>query len=74
MPPRVRYLLLQTRNAGDVMRAQEVCCFARTLECDDQDIAVVDFLSCGPTASELADADIVLLGGSGHYSAAGEGA
>jgi len=72
MPPRVRYLLLQTRNAGDAMRSQEVRCFARTLGCDQQDIAVVDFLTRGPTTSELAAADIVLLGGSGHYSAAGE--
>lgn len=74
MPPRVRYLLLQTRNAGDAMRAQEVRCFARALGCNDVDISVVDFLSRGPTASELAATDIVLLGGSGHYSAAGEGA
>lgn len=74
MPSRVRYLLLQTRNATDVMRTQEVRCFARALACEPQDITVVDFLTRGPTSPELAAADIVLLGGSGHYSAAGAGA
>ncbi|MGD9636827.1 MAG: type 1 glutamine amidotransferase [Pirellulales bacterium] len=74
MPPRVRYLLLQTRNADDSMRAQEIRCFARALECEPRDIVAVDFLARGPSASELAAADIVLLGGSGHYSAAGAGA
>jgi len=73
MLPRVRYLLLQTRNAGDSMRDQEVRCFARNLDCASNDITVVDFLTRGPARSELAAADIVLLGGSGHYSAAGEG-
>jgi GMP synthase (glutamine-hydrolysing) len=70
---RLRYLLLQTRNVDDAMRSQEVACFARTLNCEPGHIRVVDFLSRGPQPSELAQADIVLLGGSGHYSAAGEG-
>jgi GMP synthase (glutamine-hydrolysing) len=74
MPARLCYLLLQTRNAGDPMAAQEVGCFARALSCEAADIAVVDFLVRGPTERELASADMVLLGGSGHYSAAGEGA
>jgi GMP synthase (glutamine-hydrolysing) len=72
MSNRLRYLLLQTRNSDDAMCAQEVGCFARTLECDAADIGVVDFLVRVPTASELNGADLVLLGGSGHYSAAGE--
>lgn len=70
---RVRYLLLQTRNAHDAMRDQEVRCFARSLNCPVDDIAVVDFLTRGPARSELDAADVVLLGGSGHYSATGEG-
>jgi GMP synthase (glutamine-hydrolysing) len=74
MPRRLRYLLLQTRNSDDAMRAQEVRCFARALGCDVTDVEVVDFLVRTPTAGELARADVVLLGGSGHYSAAGEGA
>jgi GMP synthase (glutamine-hydrolysing) len=70
---KLRYLLLQTRNSDDAMRRQEVRCFARRLACDVADIAVVDLLARGPTAAELANADVVLLGGSGHYSVAGEG-
>ena len=68
-----RYLLLQTRNANDPMRAQEVRCFARALECDLSAIDVFDLLAAAPTAERLKQADVVLLGGSGHYSAAGEG-
>jgi len=70
--PRLRYLLLQTRNSDDDMRAQEVRCFSRALDCDANDIAVVDFLQRGPTPDDLDAADMVLLGGSGHYSAAAE--
>jgi GMP synthase (glutamine-hydrolysing) len=72
MTSQIRYLLLQTRNSDDAMRAQEVRCFARMLDCEVKDIGVVDFLACVPTADELARADVVLLGGSGHYSAASE--
>jgi GMP synthase (glutamine-hydrolysing) len=67
-----RYLLLQTRNSDDAMRRQEVDCFVRHLACDAADIGVVDLLSRGPTEAELDRADVVLLGGSGHYSAASE--
>jgi GMP synthase (glutamine-hydrolysing) len=66
----LRYLLLQTRNADDPMSAQEVRCFARALECEPADIAVFDLLSELPTAAKLQQADMILLGGSGHYSAA----
>jgi GMP synthase (glutamine-hydrolysing) len=69
----LRYLLLQTRNAGDPMRAQEVRCFARMLDCDISAIDVVDLLGTPVSASKLLEADMLLLGGSGHYSAAGEG-
>ncbi len=68
-----RYLLLQTRNSNDAIRVQEVRCFAQQLGCRTSAIEVVDFLIRGPTPSELKRADVVLLGGSGHYSAAGEG-
>jgi GMP synthase (glutamine-hydrolysing) len=70
---RIRYLLLQTRNANDPMRAQEVRCFARMLECDLSDIDVFDLLGSALTVEKLQSADMILLGGSGHYSAAGEG-
>jgi GMP synthase (glutamine-hydrolysing) len=70
---RIRYLLLQTRNANDPMRAQEVRCFARMLECDLSDIDVFDLLATALPAEKLQSTDMILLGGSGHYSAAGEG-
>src|SRR5262245_15910880 len=70
---RLRYLLLQTRNADDGMRAQEVRCFARALDSDVSAIDVFDLLLAAPTALRLKQADVILLGGSGHYSAAGEG-
>ncbi|MCI0493115.1 MAG: type 1 glutamine amidotransferase [Planctomycetes bacterium] len=71
---RLRYLLLQTRNSDDAMQGQEVRCFARRLECDASAIDVFDLLKAAPPASLLVQADMILLGGSGHYSAAGEGA
>jgi len=73
MRTKLRYLLLQTRNSDDSMRKQEVGCFSRMLGCEPRSIDVVDFLTRGPTPSEFAKADVVLLGGSGHYSAAGVG-
>src|SRR4051812_43757349 len=66
----IRYLLLQIRNSGDPMAAQEVRCFARALECDVSAISVFNLLGGAPSQSELADADMLLLGGSGQYSAA----
>jgi GMP synthase (glutamine-hydrolysing) len=69
---KLRYLLLQTRNSGDPMAAQEVRCFARALECDSSDISVFDLLSTSPSLELLQQSDMLLLGGSGHYSAAGD--
>ena len=68
--PTLRYLLLQTRNAGDPMAPQEVRCFSRALDCEPEAIEVFDLLSAIPSTEKLQQADIVLLGGSGHYSAA----
>jgi GMP synthase (glutamine-hydrolysing) len=67
---RLRYLLLQTRNAGDPMAAQEVRCFARALECEISAISVWDLIGSAPSIDTLQDADMLLLGGSGHYSVA----
>jgi GMP synthase (glutamine-hydrolysing) len=73
MTATLRYLLLQTRNANDPMAAQEVRCFARALDCPIAAIDVFDLLSAAPTIEKLQQADMILLGGSGHYSAAGAG-
>jgi GMP synthase (glutamine-hydrolysing) len=72
MSLRLRYLLLQTRNQGDPMAAQEVRCFAGALECDVPSIDVFDLLTGAPSREMLTRADMLLLGGSGHYSAASE--
>jgi GMP synthase (glutamine-hydrolysing) len=66
----LRYLLLQTRNAGDPMAAQEVRCFAGMLDCEISAIEVFDLLSASPPVDLIQHADMLLLGGSGHYSAA----
>jgi GMP synthase (glutamine-hydrolysing) len=52
------------------MRAQEVRCFVRMLDCNISDIDVFDLLSTALPVDRLSSADVVLLGGSGHYSAA----
>src|SRR4051812_24985586 len=66
----LRYLLLQTRNPGDPMAAQEVRCFALALKCEISAIDVVDLIGSSPSVSTLQQADMLLLGGSGHYSVA----
>jgi len=74
MHDRLTFLLLQVRNPDDPMRGQEVNCFARGLGTTPERIRVFDLLSGRLTARELAGIDMVLLGGSGHYSVASEGA
>ena len=69
----LRFLLLQVRNSDDSMRRHEVEAFARVLECPEQRIDVFDLLAEPLTRRRMRDADMLLLGGSGHYSAAGEG-
>ena len=63
-----RFLLLQVRNPGDPMAAQEIRCFARSLPCPPSCIEVFALLSGVPSKSALKRADVVLLGGSGEYS------
>lgn len=65
-----KFLLLQVRNPEDAMRTQEVGCFARALGCETDQIRVFDLLSGVPTARQLGEVDVVLLGGSGDYSVA----
>jgi len=73
MNPKLRFLLLQIRNSDDPMRHHEVECFARVLRCNAERIQVYDLLCGVPDEALLDRHDMVLLGGSGHYSAAGEG-
>ncbi len=64
------FLLLQVRNPDDPMREHEIECFSRSFRCDRDRISVFDLLSGVPSQRALADADVVLLGGSGDYSVA----
>ncbi len=64
----IRYLLLQVRLGHDPMREHEVACFTKALDCDAQQIDVVDLINERPTPSQLATVDAVLLGGSGDFS------
>src|SRR5262245_49375792 len=73
MLSRIRYLLLQARNEPDPMRQQEVACFARALGTHVEKIRVFDLLAHSIHTRALRDVDVLLLGGSGEYSAAGEG-
>lgn len=69
----VRYLLLQIRNPDDPMRKHEVECFARALQAAPHQIEIADLLTESPAEIRFHKRDIILLGGSGHYSAAGDG-
>ena len=70
----LRYLLLQVRDPDDPMHRQEVGCFARALRCDEERIGVLDLLNAAPDKRQLNAVDMVLLGGSGNYSAIDDGA
>ncbi len=67
-----RYLLLQGRLLEDPMRLQEIRCFARALECDETQITALDLLRDRPSLDQVGAFDVVLIGGSGAYSIAGE--
>jgi len=68
MLDRLRYLLMQIRNPDDPIRTQEVGCFARALQCDASHIGTHDLLTGPPAQAALDASDMVLIGGSGHYS------
>ena len=73
VPASLRFLLLQVRNADDPMRQHERLAFTRSLAIDPDRCDTVDLLSSQPSPAQLAASDVVLLGGSGDYSAGGEG-
>jgi GMP synthase (glutamine-hydrolysing) len=67
------FLLLQVRDDTDPMREHEVDCFCTVLGLDGSRPETFDLLSGLLPESRIDAADMVLLGGSGKYSAAGEG-
>lgn len=73
MYDKIRYLLLQVRNPEDPMRGHEVNSFARVLNTTRERIGVLDLLTEDLSDATFESTDMFLLGGSGHYSAAGEG-
>ncbi len=73
MSDSLRYLLLQVRNDDDPMREHEVKSFSRVLETPPEQIRVFDLLSGRLSKKDFDETDLFLLGGSGHYSALGEG-
>jgi GMP synthase (glutamine-hydrolysing) len=69
----LRYLLLQIRDADDPMREQEVECFVRALGTRSALVEPFDLLNFSPSQSLLDRTDVVLIGGSGRYSATDNG-
>ena len=68
-PEPVRCLLLQVRDAGDPMGPHETGSFRRIMAPLPADIAVFDLLSQPLRLRDLEGIDLVLMGGSGSYSA-----
>lgn len=68
----MNYLLLQIRDADDPIGAQEADVFADALDCDPKQLSVFDLLKGSPPSSLIDSADVVLIGGSGNYSAVGD--
>ena len=65
----LRCLLLQVRNPGDPMGPHEIRSFRHILSPLAVDISVFDLLGRPLLARDLARIDLVLMGGSGSYSA-----
>lgn len=67
---KLRYLLFQIRDTDDPIIGQERLCFASAIGCDAEQITCCNLLSGQPSQSVLDRHDLVLIGGSGDYSAA----
>ena len=62
-------MLLQVRDPADPMRSHEIDSFRRVLSPFDADIAIFDLLTRSLASRDLGRVDLVLMGGSGDYSA-----
>ena len=62
------FLLLQVREPGDPMAANEVFAFRRALGIDSDQLEAFDLLAGAPARPLLQSADAVLIGGSGDHS------
>ncbi|MBM82725.1 MAG: aminotransferase [Planctomycetaceae bacterium] len=72
MPAR-QFLLLQVRDRDDPMRQQEVACFANALKVESSEIQTFDLLTETDIDTATSKATVILVGGSGNYSVAGDG-
>ena len=72
-PPPLRCLLLQVRDPDDPVSDHEIASFERALAPHAPRIAVFDLLNGSLTPRALEGVDLVLMGGSGAYSAASGG-
>ena len=66
---RIRCLLLQLRDPDDEMAPHEVSAFGRALSPLPVEITPFNLLRRPLTEADLGDIDLVLMGGSGNYSA-----
>ncbi|MEE2906417.1 MAG: gamma-glutamyl-gamma-aminobutyrate hydrolase family protein [Planctomycetota bacterium] len=63
----LRFLLLQARLPGDVVREEERAAFAQQLAVDLEQVIPLDIFETSPTASHRDDVNAILVGGSGDY-------
>jgi len=63
-----RYLLVQIRDPDDPVRLQEIGCFAKALECSEDQITPLDLLTERVSRDRLAGFHMAMIGGSGKYS------
>ena len=63
-----RFLLLQVREPGDPMAANEAFAFRRALGIESGQLQVFDLLEGAPALPRLQSVDAVLIGGSGDHS------
>ena len=66
--PSPRFLLLQARLEGDEMARHEHECFYKALEVPEASVKCWNLLQGPPTERELDQTDLLLIGGSGHFS------
>ncbi|MCH2133514.1 MAG: type 1 glutamine amidotransferase [Phycisphaerales bacterium] len=66
-PADLRFLLLQARLPGDVIRDEEHRSFAQQLGVGVDQVRTLDIFTESPTASHRQDVDAVLVGGSGDF-------
>ncbi len=69
----MNFLLLQIRDPDDPMQVHEIESFARVLNISQSQINTISLLDGLIKTDDLTSVDMILLGGSGKYSAAGEG-